>query len=67
MDYQDYKDAFERVSSNSDLFVKIACLATAEELERFLDSSLNICMILEFEFERRFPKEHLLWVAKTEK
>jgi hypothetical protein len=57
-------EAFGRVLNNVDVWLRIAGVADADELRRFLDGTLGIMVILEHEFERRFPAEHAAW-AKT--
>jgi hypothetical protein len=50
-----------RVYSNSDAWLKIAGISDAETLQRLLNGNLDVAVILEHEFERRFPLEHATW------
>lgn len=53
-----------RVYSRTDAWLKIAGLADAETFERLLDGHMNVAVIFEHEFERRFPQAHANWMKK---
>jgi hypothetical protein len=53
--------ALGRVYSNSDAWLKIAGISDAETLQRLLNGNLDVAVILEHEFERRFPLEYATW------
>lgn len=50
---------FERV-------VEIAQDADAATLQRILEAAIGIAAIAEDQFEKRFPDQHLLWLASLE-
>lgn len=52
--------------SRVDVLIRIACIATADQLAGMLDGAMNAMIVLEHEFERRFPKEHAEWERRTE-
>lgn len=56
-----------RVYSNTDAWLKVAGVADATTFERLLDGNLDVAVVLELEFERRFPREHELWWRRKEK
>lgn len=58
---------FQRVLSNTDFWCRLACIASAKELEKFMDGTIGVMVILEHEFERRFPKEYKIWSDKMDK
>lgn len=49
-----------------DKWLRLAGILSAEQLESLLDGQLNAMIIIDHEFERRFPKEHAIWTAKHE-
>ena len=53
--------AYGRVLSNVDVWLRICGVATEADLRRFIDGHLNIGVILDHEFQRRFPEAHRAW------
>ncbi len=51
--------------SRPDRMLRVLSLMTAEELERFGDGLLNLYVLLDREFERRFPIEFAAWTKRT--
>jgi len=57
-------DALMRAISGPDKWLRLAGIMDADQLERLLDGQLNVMIIFDHEFQRRFPNEHAAWVAK---
>lgn len=49
-----------------DRWLRLAGILTAGQFVRFLDASMNLMIVLEHEFERRFPAECAAWRRKND-
>ena len=59
-------EAVDRVTSNLDAWLRLAGIIDAEMFARLLDGHLNIMVVLEHEFDRRFPNECAAWRSKQD-
>ena len=54
-----------KAASRPDAMLRLLGLMTAEELERFGTGLQNLYVLLDREFERRFPVEFAAWMKRT--
>jgi hypothetical protein len=47
-----------------DTLLRLLGLLNAEEIAVMADSLMNLAVVTDHEFERRFPKEHAKWEQK---
>lgn len=59
------KEAFFRVSSNADAWLRLAGVMTEAELEQALRGAVNVYIVLEHEFQRRFPEAYARYEAES--
>lgn len=59
-------ETFLKATSNVDAWLRMAGLSSEAELEQLLMGNLNAHVVLEHEFERRFPSAHNRWLRRLE-
>lgn len=54
------------VGGQPDRMMRLLGVLTADEMRRFADGTLNILILIDMEFSRRFPEEYRAWQKATE-
>ncbi len=66
-DYSDLNSTnILRVLSSTDLWLRITGVITTDEFKRILNGQLNVMIIFEVEFKRRFPVEYAIWLKEND-
>lgn len=52
------KEAYFSVASNTDAWLRLAGVLTEEELLRAVEGAMNVYVVMEHEFARRFPEAY---------